>query len=138
MELGPLQTKWIETLEKHPERQMTGFLGRKDSQNNFKCCCLGQGGLIAGVCEWVEHKGEIILMVSSLAEMFKEGGGDYAQVVEELSGNYYKALGLRGPSGNVTNYKKKSLAFLNDSGTSWVDIAKLLRENPESYFTHSV
>ncbi len=56
MTLGPLQLKWIKSLERRPKRQTKGKLGTRTSFLGFtlsyKACCLGEGGLIAGVCNW--------------------------------------------------------------------------------------
>jgi len=54
--LGPIQKKWIKSLKKHPKRQLTNQLGKRKSfmgiTLSYKACCLGEGGLIAGVCKW--------------------------------------------------------------------------------------
>lgn len=52
--LGPLQTKWIQSLRDHPERQLKGSLGNRYADGSYKACCLGEAGLIAGVCFWRE------------------------------------------------------------------------------------
>lgn len=156
MEPGPLQLKWIETLEQHPERQMKDVLGRKHTNDSFTCCCLGQGGLIADVCTWFED----ILVPNAIVQKMKEGGVDSSELPEDLFGESYKALGLRSPTGarlesDLTALEKElfsfapryanknlSLAFINDlsteDGGTWANIAKTLRAHPEKYFTHSV
>lgn len=121
MELGPLQTKWIESLETHPERQRTDLLGKRDPDGSYKACCLGEGGLIAGVCEWSDS-GYLQTIVG--------------KNTSSLSDLTFKALGLRGPFGEAASEDgAEKLANLNDCGTTWSEIAKKLRANPEKYFT---
>lgn len=121
--LGPIQEKWLKSLEDHPERQMAGRLGLKTSEDTYTACCLGEAGLIAGVCEWNEY-GMLLT---------KESNDDGL-----LSGVYY-SLGLRSASGKpLDTTMHDTLASLNDNGHTWPQIAKLLREHPEQYFTESV
>jgi hypothetical protein len=52
MILGPIQKAWIKALREHPELQTKGQLGIKSGNEIIGLCCLGQLGLIAGLCEW--------------------------------------------------------------------------------------
>ena len=44
-ELGPRQLAWVEALEAHPERQMTGSLGEGNTKS-YKACCLGEACIV--------------------------------------------------------------------------------------------
>lgn len=133
MKLGPIQERWVTSLEQNPERQMHGSLGWKNADGTYRACCLGEGGLIAGVCKWKEY--------GSLANL----GVDSVVVLEN-----YNALGLRGKTGTflesvtINETLFTSLADMNDVPNSagycfsWKDIAAYIRANPENVFTHSV
>lgn len=121
MKLGPLQIKWIEFLRNNPGKQGKGCLG-KIKEGVEQMCCLGAAGLIAGVCHW---DGDA-LVTSENNILF-------------LSGNAYKSIGLRNVSGkSVDGNNDKCLSYLNDEKMTWPEIADLLEENPDEYFTHSI
>jgi hypothetical protein len=123
MELGPIQTKWIESLEKHPERQGYRELGRRNEGSEYyQACCLGEGGLIAGVCEWRDNR------------LYSISG----HTSGTLSGDAYKALGLYSATGMCFDGQGRSLADLNDDLVPWPEIAAILRRNPEVYFKESI
>lgn len=122
--LGPIQKKWLKSLEQHPERQMSQALGTKLSDGTYQACCLGEGGLIAKVCEWKED-GKL-----------KTIGGSSTGI---LDGESYRALGLLDEWGRrLDDDERYSLQTLNDSGKTWPQIAAILRANPEQYFNKSV
>jgi len=125
MKLGPIQKKWIKTLKQHPERQTTGQLGIIE-YGEKKMCCLGQGGLIVGVCKW---KGRELVLSNG-----KEDNGFL------LYG--YKRLGLRDEEGAAKSTEMEGgmppLGTLNDEGFDWPHIAAILETFPEEYFTKSV
>jgi hypothetical protein len=123
MELGPIQKAWIASLRAHPERQMTGKLGERRSNGTYQACCLGEGGLIAGVCHW---------NASGTLESMVETGNSGT-----LGGGAYNSLGLYGPTGK-NKKKPMSLSSINDAGTSWSEIADMLEDNPEDWFQRSV
>lgn len=126
--LGPIQTKWLQSLEAHPERQLKHRLGIKKSSDDtsYQACCLGELGLIAGVCQWEG--------INLSTKKFSERG--------VLLG-VYKELGLYSPHGDKKTFanhlvsRELSLAELNDSGTTWPEIAAIVRANPEGYFSKS-
>jgi len=129
MNLGPIQTRWVESLEAHPERQGKGRLGIRDlATGEYRACCLGEGGLIAGVCKW---DGEYIKTISNSPFY--------------LSEEAYAALGLRNQLGafisgphEVGSVTVNSLADANDEGATWSEIAAFIRANPEEIFKESV
>lgn len=121
-ELGPVQRAWIKSLREHPERQAPGRLGKKVNDDEYTACCLGEGGLIAGVCHWDGDRIRVI------------GGSRHS-----LSNESYKALGLMGSCGETKDMvEENSLANLNDRDVTWPEIADILEKNPHQYFTHAV
>lgn len=121
MKLGKLQKKWIKTLKEHPERQTTGRLGIIDG-GEHKMCCLGQGGVIAGVCRW---EGERLVTPTGVGYKLSD---------------VYESIGLRNAYGEAlsTADGMPDLADMNDGGMSWPEIAVIMETFPEEYFTKSV
>lgn len=134
MELGPIQKAWLASLKEHPERQYVGALGRKEEGgDNYQACCLGEGGLIAGVCEWADSGGLII------KDIYVPGSATHRGFY--LSGNAYRELGLYGPKGEHRDSPDdldKSLSGLNDAKKPWLEIANIIEANPEHYFERLV
>lgn len=142
--IGPLQEIWLNHLETHPGRQMTGKLGRLENNENkvkYKACCLGQ----ALVCLKQFSQGDSFNVESLFAadgDMLEPG----SNVRYDLTNSFHE-LGLRDSVGSFTGevvYSKKdssaicSLANLNDQGWTWSEIAKFVRSNPNRVFTKSV
>lgn len=126
--LGPIQEKWIKSLEDHPEKQLMDTLGKKHlNSEGYKACCLGEGGLIAGVCNWEGN----VLIVSH-----KDNYGTIQTDMNLLRFDIHLALGLRSKNGEADGFT--SLAGMNDTGKTWPEIAAILRTNPERYFTKSI
>lgn len=125
-EFGPIQLKWLESLETHPERQLTGQLAKFVSLGieEYRACCLGEYCIIAGVGDFSED-GDY------------EVGKSYALVDES-----WKDLGLYSSDGAFENEYRldgyRSLASMNDNGMTWLQIAKFVRENPEKVFNKSI
>lgn len=117
--LGELQEKWLQSLEQHPERQMVRRLGQKSEDGSYSACCLGEAGLIAGVCEW---RGSVLFNSTSGSQAF-------------LDHNAYMAIGLYNALGNPKDAQRVSLSHLNDNGTTWPEIAALIRKDPSMYFS---
>lgn len=129
--LGPIQTKWLESLEQNPHRQITSVLGQRDRESaNYGACCLGELGLIAGTCKWNED--------DDLVEDYD--GDEFHYPTYTLDGRW-KELGLYGPAGETANCVKvegfTSLAAMNDGDVLWPDIARIVRANPEKFFSKS-
>jgi hypothetical protein len=144
-ELGPVQKAWIASLRANPERQHKDSLGVKFRDNSpYKACCLGEGGLIAGVCEWNDR---------SLGYGIKLNIKGYPFECGTLTCNAHEALGLYDAVGIEKNgatspdmrlteqitFQKDyiSLAGLNDSHYTWPMIADELENNSERWFKES-
>jgi len=109
---------WLTTLEQHPERQTTGYL----KKSNNKMCCLGQ------LCDLLYEPNEIQL----LEGYYYSYGED--ENIDDLPEEVVEFMGFYGPYGELDNSAGDTLAQWNDDGTTWPDIAKFIRENPEKVF----
>jgi hypothetical protein len=131
--LGPEQIKWVETLEKYPDRQIQTYLGGVTKDEGIKACCLGQGLLCLN-----EGKIEKVLEDGSIVDRTSYGELEYSS----LRYSYVK-LGLYDEEGFFKNcnfdYLKnqKSLSGLNDNSFTWPEIAKIIRRNPRNVFKES-
>lgn len=143
-ELGPIQKQWISNLRKYPERQAKGILGEKKG-DSYRACCLGEGLLCLK-----RSKGEE-LPFDRDGYLF-DGDMDVVNVGDFLFESY-KDLGLLSEKGEIattsnevlnhlvnsfpyqTNY---TLAYLNDIGTTWPQIADFIEKFPEAVFTKPV
>lgn len=140
IELGPIQKAWIADLRKYPERQGRGKLGSLDSNGNYRdICCLGQA-----LITLKEYKGEQVFTSENefLADIDHKPE-DTVMFTSYLT-NSYKELGLISQSGEIINdtfehqNPLESLAYMNDNGKTWAEIADFIEKNPEKVFTHSV
>ena len=130
MKLGPLQEKWVETLEKYPERQTSEKLGILLSDGTYKCCCLGQ----ALLCLLESRNKEPTYILGNLSD-----GAEGPDSV--LTKDTFEALGLLSSIGrikDITLNDNSSLAEANDNGVTWPEIAAFIRANPEAVFSKSV
>jgi len=116
---GPIQEQWLQTLEQHPERQLRHKLGHRTDEGD-KMCCLGQLGLLAGICEW--HMKTLKTIPLHLVNILYD----------------FKSVGLYSGSGRSKDFAFPALSKLNDSGKTWPEIAAIVRANPDHYFTHAV
>lgn len=122
MKLGLLQQKWVDRLKKYPERQMTSQLGRKGKDGTYRACCLGEAGLMLRTCKFNKE-----------GVLFEKGSKDELILV-----NSYKKLGLNFANGRTID-GTESLAGLNDSPEhTWMDIALMIENAPELFFTKSI
>jgi hypothetical protein len=118
--IGPIQEQWLQSLEQHPERQMKHALGEIDKKTGeYKACCLGELGLIAGVCVWKVGTGRLVLNID--------------EYQTDALADVWDEVGLYGPNGNADNSHTDSLAWLNDNGKSWPEIAAIIRADPKLY-----
>ena len=128
MQLGPVQERWVQFLEQHPDLQGTSRLGYivRDGENlcdGTKMCCLG-----AALFTLYPYK------VGSLDDY------GYKLSLETT----YKILGLNNPRGSLKvsftegRMHFYSLAEMNDKGFTWPEIAAYIRANPENVFERSV
>lgn len=129
MKLGPLQTKWVEALEAHPNRQTAGHLGHVDGNGDIRACCLGQALLClygyAAIQSGLIRSGTI--------------HGTLNPIDRDILGLYTHSGSIR--QGEYISYNDRefrTLAQANDGGVPWSFIAKFIRENPESVFYKSV
>lgn len=119
MELGPLQTKWLEELRSGKHKQCTEDLRFRDSY-----CCLGVAA-------------EFVLGIKpqraapSNHWTFNGNSGCLAE-------GDWEQMGLVGDEGNFAEYRDDggSLASLNDKGWTFTEIADFIEANPDLVFTH--
>lgn len=127
---GPLQEKWIQELEQHPERQWIASLGYISKKGKMQLCCLGQGAVIAGLHSideversvYIDNKENRDFLPLEAAEKLglRSGGGVFEKPVM-VEGKLFNALYM-----------------LNDCKVDWPTIAKIMRDNFDNIFTKSV
>lgn len=124
--LGKLQEKWVKALESGKYKQDTenGYL-----KYNGKYCCLGVA------CE----------LEGSLKSKPEEFGQYYIKNTKNsfgLSKRLVKKYGFYGQLGETSDRDLSEgyicLADMNDSGRTFKQIAKFIRNNPEKIFKKSV
>lgn len=119
-QFGPIQRKWLRFLKNNPERQGKGALGYIEN-NEEKVCCLGQFGLMTGICKWDNHR-------------ILNPEGD----VSFPSRNDMLQYGFLSSTGTHTSFlETHCLAYINDHGT-WLDVYNACLANPKGYFTKKV
>jgi len=135
MELGIVQTKWIESLIVHPERQLQNQLGKKINDTEYKACCLGELLL----CYNKENNIESEWRNNQLIDVY---GKENEFTSTEWLGNH-TLLGLHNSTGflpvsvTIRNKTYDSLAAMNDDGITWPEIAEYVKANPDNVFTKS-
>lgn len=127
--IGPLQEEWLQTLEQHPERQQMCSLG-SGTIDHYKCCVLGLFGLLSGSC------------VFENGRLYDAGGEEFHKIPDNLFTSLslsWKKLGLYGAMGNTKlGVTGETLAFYNDSGKTFPEIAAIIRANPDHYLKFPV
>lgn len=138
-EQGPIQKEWLKTLEEYPELQYAGDLGKTTKTNtikdlkNAKMCCLGVGGVIAGVC--VISDGKVKCLNIDRTNI------DFS--IAALLVDVYPALGLIDSAGTakrkfeIHGEEFSRLSQANDGGCTWPEIAKAIKNNPKNFFKES-
>lgn len=122
--IGPIQEKWLQSLEQHPERQQCGRLGVKRGKNEYTACCLGQLLINSGKDFWDGR-----LLYSNDSGNLSSGS---------LEG-VWQDLGLYGPYGErYDDNANARLSVLNDTGTTWPEIAAIIRADPKAYLSKAV
>lgn len=129
MELGPLQKKWVKVLRDNAHlqgRRNLGYLDEKTGTKKF--CCLGMALLVLNKGVWAPPT---------------EGWG-----ISYLQDGYsqkllisYQEMGFIGSAGDLIEPYKDiyhSLAYMNDKGVLWSEIADLAESNPKIMFEVSV
>lgn len=118
MELGPKQLKWIEALESGEYKQGTQLLRNL----NDEYCCLGVACDLYGV-PW--SKGLNYYHINGIQNRLTD------EVAEEL-----KFYGCGGK--HKDDDENRALWMLNDCDDfTFKEIAQVIRNNPEHYFTES-
>ena len=127
MTLGKIQQAWIDSLRKHPERQMEGKLG-VGTPNNYKACCLGEALCVLARV----NKKRLPFNLMNISD-----GGN----MNYLS-NGAEKLGLLDSRGQLKDgFKLKgsnTLSAANDFGATWTEIADFIEAHPEAVFTKSI
>jgi hypothetical protein len=129
MKLGPLQEKWVETLEKYPEKQGRHLLGKIQEDGTIKLCCLGQGLLCL-----LESKGQSPLFKDNV--LYNIQGSCYS--LDYATTNSLGLYDYKGCIMSLTLDRYTSLASANDGGVTWPEIAAFIRANPEAVFNKSI
>lgn len=109
---------WVSDLENYPELQGTGTL----EQDNGKRCCLGQ------LCH--------IASLYSICK-FDKSSLTYDEELTLLPCSVRKWAGLNGLDGWFCRLDEpeQHLTLLNDNGTTWLEIAKIIKSRPSGLFT---
>jgi len=115
------QEAWLQDLEKTRAKQTGGYL---HDANGW--CCLGRACKVLGVPS---------KNVSSMGAPMYEFGGEDSLAPPSV----VKALRLRDDQGALavhTSEGDRYLTELNDTGWTFKQIAKYIRENPRNVFTN--
>ena len=143
-ELGPRQLKWVESLEAHPERQISGLLATKceltigKQKVPYLACCLGEAILVKNRLQKkrfnFDHQNNLVHTEAIDGEF-----------LDTHTVNYYKFYDTQGIGKIDTSeiYMNElggyeSLYKANDNSVSWTDIAKFIRKYPEAVFKESI
>ena len=121
--LGPNQKKWVEALESGKYQQGENFL-----HSGKGYCCLGVA------CAVFEENAELILeTVAKSGDAVTSYDG-----ADTLAPKYViRVLDLYGSGGEpdkTFNESLEDLTQLNDGGTTFKEIAQIIRDNPAAYF----
>ena len=137
MELGNLQKEWIKSLREHPERQISGTLGRKHD-DDYLACCLGELLMTAYRFNYIDnpfgdkHYNDTCLV----------NGGNTGTIERDYDEfGLYSCAGTfkNGQQINIKNNGYISLAGMNDSeNMTWLEIADFIEQNPEIVFSKSI
>lgn len=137
MDLGVIQEQWLKNLEEHPERQTGGRLGRKNEDGGYSACCLGEYLITyrkqQGLSDDEIWTGEQLLDGDSYSDVSLEESWEDMGLYN-TEGNFKDNTLITASNGNAYD----SLAEMNDSGITWPEIARHIRENIDLVFQHSM
>lgn len=132
-EMGPIQKLWVQSLKDHPERQRVCILGF-GTPHEYKACCLGEYLL----CEARYLNKPLPFIHKDIIDIHKD---DSTRAEDSLL-FAYERLGLRSSLGAILPNEQRvcheSLAYMNDTGYTWSEIADFIEANPERVFTKPV
>ena len=114
---------WTDALESGKYKQCTSVLSR-----NGRYCCLGV--LCELYCENVKNIKQIIITDYEDGPRTSVQYGQYTQILGSEVMNW---VGLRGNSGNSVS-TEDHLSDLNDNGTTFKEIAQIIKTNKDNYF----
>jgi hypothetical protein len=123
---GPIQREWLRFLKNNPLFQGKNRLGRKDPDGTYKACCLGQFGLMTGICKW-----DVNYLISCAKNKFGDFSETFPAEEDMLKYGFY---GNIAPSNMPY---KNSLGHINDVGT-WLDVYHACINDPKGYFSKKV
>ncbi len=126
MELGPMQTKWVEALESGEYRQGQQYLRQKHEEGDLFCCLGVACSLFPEISKPEDY------------EEVEEGGPVfYSNEKSLLPERMVKLLGFLGKLGQH-KHNDTSLSMMNDNGITFKEIAEEIRKNPSNWFWKSV
>ncbi len=133
-EFTPDQLAWIEALESGKYKQGTGVLKQNDQDGTACYCCLGLACEILDPAGFTPQAQTIPLKDGSKRDAYP-----YVGLASFLDESMVTRLQLNGTAGDCLDTDGKQvegrdLAHLNDNGSSFAEIAQLLRQRPERYF----
>lgn len=126
LEPGSIQRQWLKNLKEHPERQMKQQLAKRDRNDEYHACCLGE-----------------YLIYYNRIKSHKKIWIDNEIYDGESTGflnSSWKKLGLNGMKGELLRpcEKYSSLSSMNDYGMTWSEISEYVEQNFENVFTKSI
>jgi hypothetical protein len=122
-QFGPIQRAWLRFLRDNPDKQLRTKLGYRNSStgDNYKACCLGQFGLMVGICKWNDY---------TLLSL--HGSVNFPDESDMIK------YGFRDVNARHENFEKyPNLVNINDSRT-WLDVYYACINDPKGYFTKKV
>lgn len=119
---GPVQRKWLRFLRDNPTLQHKKSLGTRWFDGTYKACCLGQFGLMTGICKWDGPN-----LLSDYGSMSFPGEEDMIR---------YGFYGSMAPYAEEISINP-ALTTINDRST-WLDVYYTCINDPKGYFSKKV
>ena len=132
----PEQTDWIEGLESDRFSQTRNYLKRKHKgEDDFSYCCLGVATELfdpaSPALKMIPTGPATILSWQGVFSEGDEAGEQYAPT------GVWENLNLKSEYGALKYpFEYPTLVEMNDSGKSFKEIAKFIRDNPWAVFTN--